>query len=395
VVLADLFDIALVALLVYWAFAFMRGAGAHLALAGIGMFGCVYLGAEQLGLGLTTWILQGFFAAFLILIVVLFQAELRHAFERIAVWSMRRTRTASSAPAVAEKLVGAITQLTSQKRGALIVIPGRDPLDRHLQGGIVLGGRLSEPLLLSIFDPHSAGHDGAIILDGEQVTRFAVHLPLSADHSQLRMRGTRHAAALGLAEQSDALVIVVSEERGRVSVAREGLLRELASPAALAGEVRNFLSDRFGSREQREPGWRRLRRDWKAVAGSIAASAALWLVVIPGSEQAERELAIPVVVTNLPDGYTLERVDPPQVSALVSGLRRDFFWLDPMAIRLEIDGFIAKLGRRTFPISSDLVTHPMGFSVQTVQPEKVRIYVKVGEPSDAAPSSSAGSDTGL
>jgi DNA integrity scanning protein DisA with diadenylate cyclase activity len=98
---------------------------------------------------------------------------------------------------------------------------------------------VSEPLLLSLFDPGSPGHDGTVLLRGSAVERFAVHLPLSADHAALGPGGTRHAAALGLAERCDAICLVVSEERGTVSVARDGQIRTLARPEDLLLELRD------------------------------------------------------------------------------------------------------------------------------------------------------------
>jgi len=374
--LTDAIDILFVALLVYSTITWMRAARAHVALIGIGILGCVYLVARQLGLGLTAWLFQGFFAAFLILIVVLFHTELRHAFERLGLWGMRRNVALRSAPGAVDKLVAAATQLASQHRGALIVLAGRDPLERHLGGGVPLEGILSEPLLLSLFDPHSLGHDGAVVVEGERVRRFGVHLPLSEDHEQLKMRGTRHAAALGLSELTDALCMVVSEETGRISVAVDGVLRPLEGSAALAGLLRRFLDDRFGPSEPTTNFWRKLRGDWKSCLAAAVASGVLWLLVIPGSEVAEESIDVPVVVTNLPPGFLLERVDPPEAEALLSGLRRDFFWIDPDAVRVEVDALLVQLGRRTFRIAPEMVVHPPGLSVKSVQPDKVRIYVR-------------------
>jgi DNA integrity scanning protein DisA with diadenylate cyclase activity len=118
--------------------------------------------------------------------------------------------------------------------GALIVIPGRESIERHTEGGIEIDARLSEPLLLSLFDPNSPGHDGAVVIQGSRISAFAVHLPLSTVPAG---RGTRHAAALGLAERCDALCVVVSEERGTISLAREGAIRPIANEAQLAGDL--------------------------------------------------------------------------------------------------------------------------------------------------------------
>ena len=113
--------------------------------------------------------------------------------------------------------------LTNREKQVMeLIAEGKDPIARHVMGGIELGGKISEPILKSIFDPHSPGHDGAVIVEHDQISLFAAHLPLSKDFQQLANVGTRHSAALGLAELSDALCIAVSEERGTISVARAG-----------------------------------------------------------------------------------------------------------------------------------------------------------------------------
>jgi DNA integrity scanning protein DisA with diadenylate cyclase activity len=130
--------------------------------------------------------------------VVVFQQDLRRLFERIAALGFRR-RLLPAGPDAIDTLVRAIAHLAEHRRGALIVLPGREAVAGHVQGGLPLRADITEPLLLSLFDPHSPGHDGAVIVSGDRLMQFAVHLPLSTDHAQLGQRGTRHAAALGLA----------------------------------------------------------------------------------------------------------------------------------------------------------------------------------------------------
>ena len=146
--------------------------------------------------------------------------------------------------------------LAEDKVGALVVLKGSDDLARHLQGGIELRGLVSKPLLDSIFDPHSAGHDGAVVIEDGQVERFSAHLPISKNRKEIGSRGTRHAAALGLSERCDALLVVVSEERGVVSVAEGGKLKAITSPAELKGRLEGFIQEKFPV--QKESTWRRL-----------------------------------------------------------------------------------------------------------------------------------------
>jgi uncharacterized protein (TIGR00159 family) len=374
--LSDVIDIALVAVLVYAVIAGMRGAQAHLALRGMGILAGVYLLARQAGLGLTAWIFQAFFAVFVIVLVVIFQEELRQAFERVAVWGLWGSRRSRPTTDSVETVIRAVSDLASDRRGAIIVVPGRDPVERHIEGGITLEGKLSEPLLLSLFDPNSPGHDGAVVLDGDQVGLFAAHLPLSADQEQLGTRGTRHAAALGLAERTDALCITLSEERGQVSVAKEGHLTELQRPAELAARLREHLEGETDPEQPLSRPRRILRDKWREGAIAIGVSLVLWVLVIPGSKESERIVRVPVVVENLPAGYSLEEVDPAEVEATVSGLRRDLFFLDPRKLDVEIDAFLVKLGRRTFKLSPKSVRHPARLTIEGVRPKRVILSVK-------------------
>src|SRR5512143_4340754 len=161
---ADLIDIALVTTFFYSALVLIRRTQARLVAIGILILGALYIAALALDLRLTTWLLQGFFAVFLVIVVVIFQEELRQLFERLALWGLRRKTETPSEPSE-EIIVRCADELARARIGALMVLAGQQPIQRHLHGGVELDGRVSEPLLKSIFDPHSAGHDGAVIID--------------------------------------------------------------------------------------------------------------------------------------------------------------------------------------------------------------------------------------
>lgn len=373
--ITDIADVAIVAVMLWATLAWLRRARARIAIAGVAIAAAAFLLARQLELQMTVWILQGFFAVLVIVLVVVFQEDLRRLFEQIAVWGLRRNPP-SAPPDAVDALVASVRRLVAQRTGALIVIPGREPLDRHVAGGIPLGGLVSEPLLLSLFDPHSPGHDGAVAIEGERVTRFALHLPLSTDHAQLGMGGTRHAAALGLAERADALCIVVSEERGTVSIARDGRLRTLAGPELLAREIRRFLTERVPKPVARRSRLSLVMKRWPEALLAVGASAGLWVLLVPGSTVGEFQRRVPVQIENLPPGYALESVDPTEVEVVFQGRRRDVYLaLQQAKLSLRVDALLVQLGRRSFDVGPAQVRHPEGLTPISVNPSKIKLNV--------------------
>jgi diadenylate cyclase len=244
ITLADVLDIGLVAMLIYALLVWFKKTKTAFVAMGLLMLALVYTIARIMGMYMTVLIFQGFFAVLIIAIVVIFQEELRHIFERIAVWSLQGGRRERPAPKMVETIMTAVAEFAQEKIGALIVVHGLDPLDRHLEGGWALNGELSEALLESIFDSHSLGHDGAVVIESGRVTRFGCHLPLSKEFSKITNLGTRHTAALGMSERADALCLVVSEEKGVISLARDGEMRNITDLQTLKAEIERFIEEK-------------------------------------------------------------------------------------------------------------------------------------------------------
>jgi uncharacterized protein (TIGR00159 family) len=372
---AELVDLAVVWLMVWAGIAWLRTTPARLALVGLGILVAIYLVARQLGLVLTTWILQGFAAVAVLIAVVVFQQDLRRLFEQIAALGLRR-RLLLAGPDAIDTLLRAIVNLAEHRRGALIVLPGGEPIESHVEGGVVLNANVTEPLLLSLFDPHSPGHDGAVIFSGERATKFAVHLPLSVDHAQLDQRGTRHAAALGLAERTDALCIAVSEERGTVSVAEAGRLRTLDRPQEVANEIRRFL-ERTAPTATERPAWmRRLVKQWREGLLAMPIAGFLWFLAIPGGTVVQIQQEIPISVNGLPQALEVVSVDPERALVTLAGRRRDLYFLGADALEVRVDAILVELGRRSFSLLPQNVRHPEGVEVRSIEPDRVKIELK-------------------
>lgn len=252
--LSALLDITIVALLFYWLLGLIRGTRAVQLLRGFGvLIVASFVLSSVLSLETLTWLLRTVVQPVLFVgIPVLFQPELRRALE-----SLGRTRDLFNRPfgranqsELLETINGvarAAQQLSQQGVGALMVIERETGLQEYADRGIIIDSRLAVPLLLNIFYPNSPLHDMAVIVRGNRILAANVVLPLSEDVVGQRRYGTRHRAAKGITEQSDAIAVVVSEETGAISVANDGrivsYLNEARLRSMLAGLLKVPLED--------------------------------------------------------------------------------------------------------------------------------------------------------
>lgn len=241
----DLPDILIVSLLLYFILVFIKQTRSYvLAYGAVAYLVVVYL-ARSLSLPLTQEIFQILATVFLLIFVVISQRELRRFFDWIFISSRRlahKNRQGLSS-GVSFSIMKAVQEMADKKIGALIVLPGEMPLEGVVEGGFALDGRVSVPLLLSIFDVTSPGHDGAVIIDNNRLKKFGVHLPLAENYSAFHKAGTRHRAAVGVTEKTDALAIVVSEERGEISVAQNGELKKISELHLLEEQISHFIKE--------------------------------------------------------------------------------------------------------------------------------------------------------
>ncbi len=242
----DIFDVLFVAGVFYFVLFFIKQSRSYVLAYAVGTLTLFIFLVWAFQLNLTQQLLQTFGVLLMFVFVVVFQRELRQFFDWIFVSTRRLThgsRQKSLSDDVSFAIMKSVQEMATKKIGALIVFPGELPLEGIIQGGFPLDGRISVPLLLSIFDHSSPGHDGAMIIDNNRVKKFGAHLPLAENYSAFDKAGTRHRAAVGVTEKSDALAIVVSEERGEISVAEDGQLEKISEPHVLEERINKFISE--------------------------------------------------------------------------------------------------------------------------------------------------------
>jgi diadenylate cyclase len=229
----DMLEIAIVAFIMYRVLLLFHGTRAVQMAVGIVLLFAAYAAAWVLKLGMITYLLGLVFTYGAFALLVVFQPELRAALAHLGRSRLTRVFQQMDNDLIADSLLDAAERLSRARIGAIIALERAVPLGDIVATGSAMQAKVSADLLLTIFTPYSPLHDGAVIVRGDTIVGAGCILPLTQSDLSDRSLGTRHRAALGLSEDTDALVIVVSEESGAVSVAARGRLRRDLTPAQL------------------------------------------------------------------------------------------------------------------------------------------------------------------
>jgi diadenylate cyclase len=250
--ITDLIDILVVSYIIYRILLLIQGTRALQMVAGLTILVFLYFFSEILQLLTLNWLLHTFLSSILILIIIIFQDDIRRALAQIGTAPFAKIQAQYSFGI--EEVVKAVSAMAEKKIGALIVFEREISLNDYLEGSTLMEAKISEELLISIFNPKSPLHDGAVIISEGRIKAAGVVLPLSTNPDIAKDLGTRHRAAIGITEVTDAVAVVVSEERGQISIAVGGKITRDVTPATL----RKMLSQLLGF-ETKAPWWQRLR----------------------------------------------------------------------------------------------------------------------------------------
>ena len=242
----DVLDILLIAFMIYYVIILIRDTKAYQAAVGLAFIGVLDLLTVWGRLGVSNRIIRSFIQYVIIAIIVLFQGEIRRFLTEIGSRTFRKPLVLRSFQEKIEDLFQAVEYLSQKRIGALIAIEKEISLSTYAVRGVEVDALLSKDLLVSIFYPHSPLHDGAVIIKGDKIVSAGCLLPLPAAHrlrSPFQTR-TRHLAAIGLSEETDAAVIVISEETGTISLAIKGQLEKYDYRDVIEKRLLGYLSDR-------------------------------------------------------------------------------------------------------------------------------------------------------
>ena len=237
----DALDVLLVAFLIYQLLQFIRGTHAVQMALGSALLVILYWASQWAHLETVNWMLRTFLPYVVFGIIVVFQSEIRKVLAHLGRTPLLGAFTARREAEVLDEIVLAATTLSAQRTGALIVVEREVGLRSYIETGIALDALVTYDLLVSIFNPGTPLHDGAVVVQGTRVAAAACFLPLTVNTQLSRTLGSRHRAALGLSEDTDAVVIVVSEETGTISVVMGGNIERGLDGAGLKKSLLDAL----------------------------------------------------------------------------------------------------------------------------------------------------------
>ncbi|MBJ6801745.1 diadenylate cyclase CdaA [Geomonas propionica] len=370
----DIADILIMTFLLYQLYSWFKNSKALQVVLGLLFLGVIYFVTKSLGLFMTSWILQELGTVLLVLLIVVFQSEIRQALYRLSLLRNLFEHQESAVRLDLLEFSSTVFSLASQRIGALVVFQREELLDDLILHGVPMDSLVSGSLVTSIFMPGSPLHDGAVLVKDGRVALASCHLPLSVSADVPQHLGTRHRAALGLSERSDAVIVVVSEERGQVSLSRQGELEVMASQAQLH-ECLTSLLQPLSREEQRVGVFKRLFSNFWPKVAIFCVVVASWLLIT--YRQGEiLTVTAPVTFHNLPDNLTLTRSFPDEVDLQLKSFSNLVASPKNLDIVVDLDLSKAKEGNNNIQISKDLIRLPPGVVVVNLDRSLVRVVVE-------------------
>ena len=357
--------------LVYQLYSWFKNSKALQVVLGLLFLGVIYFVTKNLGLFMTSWILQELGTVLLVLLIVVFQAEIRQALYRLSLLRNLFDREESVVRIDLLELSATIFSLASQRVGALVVFQREELLDDHILHGVPLDSVVSGSLITSIFMPTSPLHDGAVLIKDGRIALASCHLPLSVSAEVPQHLGTRHRAALGLSERSDAAIVVISEERGEVSLSLDGALQVVSSPAQLHERLTSLMQPL--TRESKRVGVmsKLFANLWPKVAIFVMVAVSWLLITFKQGEILT--VTAPVTFHNLPDTLTLTRSNPDEVDLQLKSFSTLVGSPRELDIVIDLDLSKVKEGNNNIQISKEQIKVPTGVVVVNLERSLIRV----------------------
>lgn len=369
----DVADIIIMSFLAYQLYSWFRHTRAMQVLIGMVFLVGVYFITKNLGLFMTSWILQELGTVLFVLIIVIFQAEIRQALYRFSLLRNFFGRQDGGGLIDLADISSTIFRLAKERTGAIVVFQRHESLDDYLLHGVPLDSIPNGQLMECIFQDGTPLHDGAVIVKEGRITQASCHLPLSMKTELPRHFGTRHRAGIGLSERCDAAVVIVSEERGEVGLALAGELETVATAESLAEKLQGLLYPQRQEKVHISLGQRLVSNLAPKLVTTLVVFVS-WLIITT-KQGAIFTVTVPIKFHNLPGNAVLLKSSPEEVEAQL----KVFSSLIPSPKQLDVvaDLDLAKVreGSNTLAITESDLNLPLGVVVTSVNPSVVKVSI--------------------
>ncbi|HEX9023155.1 MAG TPA: diadenylate cyclase CdaA [Geobacteraceae bacterium] len=370
----DIADILIMSFLVYQLYSWFKNTKALQVVIGLGFLVLLYIVTKNFGLFMTSWVLQELGTVLFVLLIVIFQTEIRQALYRFSLLRNIFGRQGSNSQLDLMELSRSFFALAAERTGAIIVFQRKEPLDEYLLHGVPMDSLISSQLIGTIFRSGTPLHDGAVVIKSDRITQASSHLPLSTNPELPSHLGTRHRAGVGLSERSDAAVVIVSEERGVVSLALAGRLQKMETPELLSEELHRLLVhqapevDKISVR-------RTFFRNLGPKLTTLLLVSVCWLIITAKQGDIVTVTA-PLKFHGLPEGLTLVRTSPEEVEVQLkafSGLAPSPKQLD---IAADLDLEKTREGANQIAVKSADFKLPLGMMITGINPTTVKVTIQ-------------------
>jgi len=391
----DFLDILIITIFLYLILSFvLRKRYTLFVIFGILFWYLIFFISTQFNLILTNFIFKWFISfGLLFILILIFIQEIRDFFYFSGTFGLNifrylKEKNSNISESSIEIITDAVKEMSEKRIGALIVIEGKDNINEFISSGYLLDGFINKSLILSIFDPSSPGHDGAMIIRNNKIYKFAVHLPLSKNPEKTKNKGLRHRAGLGITEVSDATVIIVSEETGDISLARKGEIEKIKDVFELKEKLLNLNISKNNKNQTISLSLQNLSfKNFLIFLVSFITSLSLFLVINDNYALIQKTFIVPVEFTNIPPNLIIKEFKPTEITIALKGQKYVFNVLNPSELKVIVDlknyekYSISKWNSVLVEDKNVIIKIPKNLSVVNISPSNIRFYLeKIEEP---------------
>lgn len=356
--------------LLYQLYSWFRGTRAIQVLLGLGVVTLIYFVTRFLGLYMTSWVLQELGTVLIILIIVVFQSEIRQALYRLSLLRHMIDIGEDVQHHQFQEIAESVFSMATKRTGALLVFEHHEPLNDLVSNGVNLDCEITPRMIESIFYNGAPMHDGAALLRNGRIAQAAGHLPLSTNPEVPHNLGTRHRAALGLTERCDAITVVVSEERGEVSLVMAGKLKIISSATELVQELDNLLCNKNPA--PRPTIHKKIFSNLLPKMAILLGVCVFWALITTRQGQIATTTA-PVILHGVPESLVLLKTTPEQIEVQLKSLSSLSPPPSKIDLTVELDASEVKEGVTNVRIRNSDLNLPSGLSVMSIKPSNIRV----------------------